>query len=185
MKLLPRPTPAHGQRGIAMVEFALIAPLFFLLLFGAIEFGRLLYLWNTVQEVTRHVARQAVVTDFTVTTAINTIKQAALFRTSPGALPGSGDVTDVTVRIRYLNGAFGEVNTQSLTPADNVANCAPSPPSANCIAFVEVCVSENADCTTGVPFRPLVGYLFFLADVRLPPSTVRMPAESLGYKPAT
>ena len=190
MTRLSSPKPVRRQCGVAMVEFALIAPIFFLLLFGAIEFGRLLYLWNTVQEVTRNAARQAVVTDFrnlvvspNTVGEIDMIKRSAVFRTSPGALPGSGDLTDAKVRIRYLNDKFIEVNTNTLSPADNVANCAPSPPLANCIAFVEVCVSEDANCAIGVPFHPLVGYLSLLADVHIPPSTMRMPAESLGFRP--
>jgi len=185
MRFLSRPKPGRRQHGVAAVEFALIAPIFFLLLFGAIEFGRLFYLWNTVQEITRNAARQVVVTNFARTDDINRIKYAAVFRNSPGALPGSGDVTDAKVRIRYLDAGYLKVDTLPPTPADNVANCAPSPPLANCIAFVEVCVSEDANCAIGVPFRPLLGYLSVLVDVRLPPSTVRMPVESLGFKPAS
>ncbi|MFD2270633.1 TadE family protein [Undibacterium arcticum] len=37
---------------------------FLVLFFGTLEFGRLIYLWNTVQEVSRNAARMAVVTDF-------------------------------------------------------------------------------------------------------------------------
>ena len=51
----------HAQRGAAAVEFAIIAMLLFTVLFGIIEFGRLFYVINTVQEVTRRAAREAVV----------------------------------------------------------------------------------------------------------------------------
>lgn len=49
------------QAGLVTVEFALIGGLFFIILFGIIEFGRLLYTWNTLEEVTRRAARLAVV----------------------------------------------------------------------------------------------------------------------------
>ncbi len=49
------------QRGAAMVEFALIALLFFIILFGIIEFGRAFFTYNTLVEATRRGARVAAV----------------------------------------------------------------------------------------------------------------------------
>nr|WP_308813410.1 TadE/TadG family type IV pilus assembly protein [Cupriavidus pinatubonensis] len=43
------------------MEFAIVAALFFALLLGILEFGRVLYTWNSVAEATRWGARQAVV----------------------------------------------------------------------------------------------------------------------------
>lgn len=51
------------QRGVAAVEFALIASVFFILLIGIMEIGRLLFYWNTATEATRLGARLAVVCD--------------------------------------------------------------------------------------------------------------------------
>ena len=51
------------ERGAAAVEFALVSLVFFTVLFGAIEMGRLLYYWNSAAEVTRLGARIAVVCD--------------------------------------------------------------------------------------------------------------------------
>ena len=51
------------QRGVAAVEFALIASVFFMLLIGIMEMGRLLFYWNTATEATRLGARLAVVCD--------------------------------------------------------------------------------------------------------------------------
>ena len=39
---------ACGQRGLAMVEFAIALPLLVLMLLGIAEFGRLLYQYNTL-----------------------------------------------------------------------------------------------------------------------------------------
>lgn len=52
---------ARKEGGAALVEFALIAMLFFSLLLGIMEFGRLLFAWNSAAEATRWGARLAVV----------------------------------------------------------------------------------------------------------------------------
>lgn len=49
------------QRGAAAVEFALVAIVFFMLLIGIVEMGRVLFTWNAVAEATRYGARVAVV----------------------------------------------------------------------------------------------------------------------------
>ncbi len=46
-----------------MVEFALVAALFFTVLLGVIEMGRMLWTWNAAVEATRYGARLAVVCD--------------------------------------------------------------------------------------------------------------------------
>ncbi|MGH8832362.1 MAG: TadE/TadG family type IV pilus assembly protein, partial [Polaromonas sp.] len=133
--------PKTAQRGAAAVEFALVAIPFFLLMFGAMEFGRLLYLWNTVQEVTRNAARQAVVADFNDPTAIELIKRSAVFRTTAGSLPAASEITDARVKIRYLNAAGAVASPMPLSPGDNIAACLDDTRVAECIRFVEVCVS--------------------------------------------
>ena len=49
------------QKGLYMVEFAVVGLVFFILLFGALEFGRALFVWNTLTEATRRGARLAAV----------------------------------------------------------------------------------------------------------------------------
>lgn len=48
-------------RGQAMVEFALVLPIFLLLLFGMIDFARYVYSDNALSEVARESARQGTV----------------------------------------------------------------------------------------------------------------------------
>jgi Flp pilus assembly protein TadG len=55
-------------RGVAAVEFAIVSALFFTVLFGAMEMGRLLWTWNAAVEATRLGARLAVVCDIDDTT---------------------------------------------------------------------------------------------------------------------
>ena len=184
--------PKAAQRGVAAVEFALVAIPFFLLMFGAMEFGRLLYLWNTVQEVTRNAARQAVVTNFTDTDALDAIKRSAVFRATDGPLPAASEITNARVNIRYLNAAFNVPSPMPLSPGDNIAACLDATRVDECIRFVEVCVSTGITCEADqlISFVPMISlfsqscqYCTDLTGLRIPLSTVRMPAESLGFRP--
>lgn len=186
--------PKTAQRGAAAVEFALVAIPFFLLMFGAMEFGRLLYLWNTVQEVSRNAARQAVVTDFNNTAAIAAIKRSAVFRATDGTLPAAPEITNANVNIRYLNAAGTLPTLMPTDPGDNIAACLDATRTDSCIKFVEVCLSTGNTCQADqtISFVPMVS-LFSqsgpnstdLTGLRIPLSTVRMPAESLGFQPDT
>lgn len=60
IRRLPR---ARRQRGVAALEFAIISVVFFTLLIGVMEMGRVLFYWNTASEATRLGARVAVVCD--------------------------------------------------------------------------------------------------------------------------
>jgi hypothetical protein len=57
----PLPTAAAHARGVATVEFALVALVFFTLLLGTMEFGRWMFTLNAASEATRLGARLAVV----------------------------------------------------------------------------------------------------------------------------
>jgi hypothetical protein len=56
------------QRGVAAVEFAVVSSIFFTMLIGVMEMGRLLWTWNAAVEATRLGARLAVVCDLNDTT---------------------------------------------------------------------------------------------------------------------
>ena len=53
------PGSAGARRGQALVEFALVLPVFLLMLFGTIDAGRLVYLNSTVAQAAREGARVA------------------------------------------------------------------------------------------------------------------------------
>jgi Flp pilus assembly protein TadG len=53
------PYKARATRGSSAIEFALIAPIFFLLLAGMIDFGRLFFVQLTMQDALRQAARFA------------------------------------------------------------------------------------------------------------------------------
>jgi len=53
--------PARGrQRSQAMVEFAIVAPLLLLLLFGIVDFGRVIYIYVTLNQAVHEGARTAI-----------------------------------------------------------------------------------------------------------------------------
>lgn len=62
---------ARRQAGAAAVEFALIAIFFLSLLFGTLEFGRVLFKYNSAVEATRYGARVAVVCDIGSTAVVS------------------------------------------------------------------------------------------------------------------
>jgi hypothetical protein len=57
------PAAPAPQFGATTVEFAIVAVLFFSLLLGIMDFGRMLFTWNAAAEATRWGARIAVVCD--------------------------------------------------------------------------------------------------------------------------
>jgi Flp pilus assembly protein TadG len=63
----------RGERGAAMVEFAVATPLLLLLAFGVIDFGRAFYVYNklssTVRDAARYGAAQGAGPTGTMTTA--------------------------------------------------------------------------------------------------------------------
>ncbi|SFN18716.1 TadE-like protein [Formivibrio citricus] len=156
----------HRQQGASAVEFALVAIVFFTLLLGIIEFGRVFYVWNSVQEVTRRAGREAVVRWVDQDA---TIKSLALFDGT--ALPAGAEVAAANINIEYLDVNGAVLTTLPSDPSANIAACLGNTPT--CIASVRVSIS-------GASYAPMMGLFTFLA-IPIPASTVTMPAESMGY----
>ncbi|CDG85698.1 TadE family protein [Janthinobacterium agaricidamnosum] len=187
------------QGGVAAVEFALVALVFFLFLFAMMEVARAVYLWNTVQEITRRAARAAAVANFADAGAMQRLRQQAVFRDSPGRLVMGGAITDSYVRIDYLSlpgGAAQPVPLGALPgcPARNLVNCINDPNGASCIRFVRasLCLPDGPGGPNGaagacrpVPYQPIVPMvgMLFPAGVSLPTGATVAVAESLGYRP--
>ena len=157
------------QRGAAAVEFAIVCLLFFTILFAILEFGRMMYVYNTMQEVTRRAARAAVVRWVNQGDAIKSI---AFFGGT--AIPAGAEVTSTSMTIEYLNQAGGISSPQPVSPGDNLSACGDALRTAECIYSVRVSI-------TGVSYSPMVSLFSFL-NVNLPPAVVTMHAESLGFE---
>lgn len=97
-----RTTKAGRRAGAAVVEFALVAPLFFVLVFGTVEYGRYVMVQQTLTNASREGARVRVLsasTDADATTAVNNY------------LTGAG-ITGQTVTVTKLTSASTDVPYQ-------------------------------------------------------------------------
>jgi Flp pilus assembly protein TadG len=68
----------RGERGAAAVEFAIVAPLLFLLVFAIIDFGFAFHGWDAVQNAAREGARVGAVTP-NVNTIVSRVRSASSF----------------------------------------------------------------------------------------------------------
>jgi Flp pilus assembly protein TadG len=183
-----------NQRGVAAVEFALVAIVFFTLLFGIIEFARAMYIFNTLQEVTRRAAAAAVNTNFKDSSALDEVRWRAVFRTNAGGLTFADPITDKNVRIDYLSITNNSsdltmtpISTAALpsSPERNRLVCAANSNDSQCVRLVRVrvCMPGEGDTCDPVPYQTW----FSLIDlpVNMPTSTTIMTAETLGFRPGT
>lgn len=182
--------PASKQRGVAAVEFALLAVIFFALVFGVLEIARLVYLFNTLQEVTRRAAVLAVNSPFSDADQ-QTVRRDALIADKAGNLLLGDPVTPDHIRLEYLSLARSNAGALSMlpvsplpgSPAENRLNCLSNPYGANCIRFVRVRVCQpniTTECRP-VPYHMLFPLVDFRALV-LPRSTTTAPAQTMGYR---
>ncbi len=94
----------HHHRGQALVEFVLVAPIFFLILFAVIDFGRYVYYVQTINNAAREGARYAIVHG-----------SDSLAPTGPPDDAGGAAVKSA-VR-RYLIGVVGDSSVLAVTPS--------------------------------------------------------------------
>jgi len=102
-----RKPAAQKRRGAAAVEFAIVAPVFLLLIFGLIEFGRLVMVQQVITNASREGARagvldgattanvQSVVQDYLQTAAIS----GATVTVTPTPPSSAGFGQPVTVKV--------------------------------------------------------------------------------------
>ena len=143
------------------MEFALVFPLFMLIIFGLFDAGRLIFTYNTVSNAARDGARVAIVNQSTSgSDTCDTTSQTAW---PTGCVIASGigiDLAPTDIDVQYRN------------PTDTGV-C--SVPTLGCIAVVEV---------TGTfrPLTPVIGQL--IGNVTLT-STTKMAIERVCTNPTT
>jgi Flp pilus assembly protein TadG len=114
---------ARSERGTALVEFALIAPLLFFLVFGIIEFGRALNYYNNLTQLAGQGARAAIVSRNPDSTAVGTANadcpannqtiQCQIAKT----FPTDGELKSGTsVCLGTLNTTTGQISTPTTAP---------------------------------------------------------------------
>jgi Flp pilus assembly protein TadG len=79
------------SRGQALVEFALLMPLFALVLFGLLDFGRVIYAQNAVSEAAREASRIGTLEPSQTTAKYDAMRNAAITR-APGIGLTTADV---------------------------------------------------------------------------------------------
>jgi Flp pilus assembly protein TadG len=105
MSALGKPITGRSgrSRGQAMAEFALVAPIFFFLLFGIIDFGRYVYYVQILNNAAREGARYAIVHGYN-----------SLNRTGPPDDPNGAAV--VAIVRQYATGVIGDSTQLDITP---------------------------------------------------------------------
>jgi hypothetical protein len=102
----------NNKKGAALVELALILPLLLLIVFGIVEFGRALFITNTLNNAARYGARLAVVstTPLNVASLKTEIKNHTPLSAAdlnlieinfPNSSPSSGTAVTVTARLPF------------------------------------------------------------------------------------
>ncbi|MCJ8521732.1 Flp pilus assembly protein TadG [Pseudorhizobium tarimense] len=110
------------REGASGIEFALVTPVFLLILMGVVDFGALFYAQNSAQNAARHVARQIAVNRLDIDSAEKAIEgDLAHWVAGDSALaiketnPGSPSTNEITVSITFpaaagtLTGFFGSL----------------------------------------------------------------------------
>jgi Flp pilus assembly protein TadG len=114
---------ARSERGTALVEFALIAPLLFFLVFGIIEFGRALNYYNNLTQLAGQGARAAIVSRNPDSTAVGTANancpannqtiQCQIAKTFP---TDNELKSGMSVCLGTLNTSTGQISTPTTAP---------------------------------------------------------------------
>lgn len=178
-------TKPSCRRGSATIEFGMVCMVFMPLLFAMFEYGRLLFLWNTLPEVTQRAARAAAITDFSNPAAMQALRQSALFRDDDGALPLAPNVSSANIRIEYLwqsaAGALAPLPLLPACPMANRINCMRDSHGSSCISFVRVSLCGSGAGCSALAYEPLLPMV--PVPGVMPSSTTLVAAESLGYSP--
>jgi hypothetical protein len=178
------------QRGSTAVEFGVVLLPFLIFIFVIIELGRIMFLFNTLEDATRRAAISAAATDLGQAASLDTIRQKAIFRSSPGGLVLMPELTDQAIRIDYLSLARandGALSMKSIAATslpmnalENRRNCAVDPYAANCVRFVRVrvCNPQNVNGCDPMMFRTLTSIVPF--SIQLPLATSVAQAQTMG-----
>ena len=127
MSIVARP------RGQALVEFALVFPVFLLLLFGLIDIGRAVFAYNEITNAAREGARLAIVNQTTASIDTRISTQAV--------------ATSVTSCVVFL------------TSGQTTSDCATTPNGKKCAALAVGCIASVEVKTAFSAVTPVIGNL--------------------------
>lgn len=146
-------------RGQSLVEFALVIPVFILLIFGLIDGGRLVYTYNTVANAARDAARVAIVNQST----------------------SGAETCDTTSATAWPNGC-GAASALALNvqPSDVTVVYKNADDSGDCATLTIGCLAEVTVTTSFTPFTPIAGNLIGTITIS---SQSKMPVERVCSNP--
>jgi len=165
------------EAGAAMVEFAIVAWVFFLLLFGVIEFARLLFTFNTLTEMTRRGARVAAVCP----PNHPAIKRVAIFGDPSAGTTGTilPNITTANIEVKYWD------NNSNPLFVDTTINSIPTSPSVQYLAdwdalnaggSIEVSISQ----VDPNKYKHQLIIPMNLGPITAPAFSTKLPPEALG-----
>jgi Flp pilus assembly protein TadG len=134
MIALHRSTRARRRRGQALVEFALVIPIFLLVLVAIFDLGRAVFAYNTLTNAAREGARTAIVNQYKPTIVARAKQQTAIV-----------ELNDPSVQVDFY-----QVN------ADGTPNT-----SIQCVAIAVGCLAVVSFEATYQPITPLVSNILF------------------------
>lgn len=180
------------QRGATTVEVAILCLVFFFVVYTTLELARLMYVYNTIQEVTRRAANELAKTSPAApgSASIVDVRRRAIFQKTQDNLVLGSPVTIDHVRVDYQSlvrdpssRTLQRVPTSPL-PASAALNrqiCMADPNSEGCIRFVRVRICDPAQAGTcaRVPYVP--AFPLVPLPLKLPTASTVATAESLGF----
>jgi Flp pilus assembly protein TadG len=153
----------RGQRSQALVEFALVSPLFFLIIFAAIDISRLLYAYTAISSAARDGARTAslsssLFSDCQIIREVELVGQGFPVRMDPNSIVGDSDP----------NAPSGALQPSVPPPNAGYAYIWPAvatsdPPDSNCTSSVQRAIAPSVKHVAVevqyhfVPLLPIVG----------------------------
>ena len=150
-----RPTPAARQRGLAVVEFAIVGALTLTMIFAILEIGRAIFVANALTEATRRGARMA---------AVCPIDDPAIAEVATFNVPGGGATSPIVRGLDTGDFTLEYLDSNGTVIADPNANFTQ-------IRYVQLRVI-NFDHDLLIPFA---NYTF-----TMPEFVTTLPRESLG-----
>jgi Flp pilus assembly protein TadG len=141
--LRDRGSRAYKQRSQALVEFALVTPLFLFVVFSAIDISRLLYAYTAISSAARDGARTAslsgsLFTDCGIIQEVELVGQGFPVRMDPNSLAGDSDPNNPSGALQPTTPP-ANVGYAYIWPAVATAN----PPDSNCASTQQRAVSPT------------------------------------------
>jgi Flp pilus assembly protein TadG len=140
MNLLVRRRRAPTRRGQALVEFALVIPIFLLVLVAIFDLGRAVFAYNTLTNAAREGARTAIVNQYKPTIVARAKQQTAIV-----------ELNDPSVTVDFYQ-----------VQADGTPDT-----SAQCALVAVGCLAVVSFEATYQPITPLIGNIIFKNGVTM------------------